>query len=320
MTPRAFSFNSPHGACPDCQGLGAMVDFDPQRVVPDETKSLADGAIAPWARGDRKLVREALQALSRDFGIDLTVPFAKLPRKAREVLMFGAGRAGAAAPRRQERLRRTAPEPPPPVRRGQLGRAGGAGAVPVAAAVPGVPRRAAEAAKPVGEGQGPDDLRLREPADLGSAQGLRHAAADGSRGDHRRAHPAGDSGAAALSERRRRRLPDARPQRRDAVGRRRAAHPPRDADRREPHGRAVRARRAVDRPASARQPEAARDALPPARSRQHRHRRRARRGDDPHGRLRHRSRARRRRARRSRDFPGDAGRADGEREPGRRVR
>ena len=92
MTPRAFSFNSPHGACPDCQGLGAMVDFDPQRIVPDETKSLADGAIAPWARGDRKLVREQLQALSRHFGIDLTVPFGRLPRKAREVLLFGAGK------------------------------------------------------------------------------------------------------------------------------------------------------------------------------------------------------------------------------------
>ncbi len=99
MTPRAFSFNSPHGACPECQGLGAMVDFDPQRVVPDESKSLADGAIAPWARGDRKLIREALVGLSHTFGIDLTVAFAKLPRKAREVLMFGAGKAGASAAR-----------------------------------------------------------------------------------------------------------------------------------------------------------------------------------------------------------------------------
>jgi len=89
MTPRAFSFNSPHGACTDCQGLGAMVDFDPARVVPDESKSLADGAIAPWARGDRKLIRETLQALSRDFGIDLTLPFGKLARKQREVLLFG---------------------------------------------------------------------------------------------------------------------------------------------------------------------------------------------------------------------------------------
>ena len=92
MTPRAFSFNSPHGACAECQGLGAMIDFDPGRVVPDESKSLADGAIAPWGRGDRKLVRETLQALSRDFGIDLAVPFSRLPRKSREVLLFGAGK------------------------------------------------------------------------------------------------------------------------------------------------------------------------------------------------------------------------------------
>jgi excinuclease ABC subunit A len=92
MTPRAFSFNSPHGACTECQGLGSMIDFDPHRVIPDETRSLADGAIAPWAKGDRKLVRDALQALSRDFGIDLSVPYARLPRKSREVLLFGAGK------------------------------------------------------------------------------------------------------------------------------------------------------------------------------------------------------------------------------------
>jgi excinuclease ABC subunit A len=92
MTPRAFSFNSPHGACPDCQGLGATVDFDPQRLIPDESKSLAEGAIAPWQRGDKKFVRDALNGLSRDFGIDVTVPFAKLPRKSREVLLFGSGK------------------------------------------------------------------------------------------------------------------------------------------------------------------------------------------------------------------------------------
>src|SRR5215813_10686480 len=91
MTPRAFSFNSPHGACPSCQGLGASIDFDPLRVIPDESKSLADGAIAPWARGDKKLVRETLQALGRAHSIDLTVPFAKLPRKQRELLLFGSG-------------------------------------------------------------------------------------------------------------------------------------------------------------------------------------------------------------------------------------
>ena len=95
MTPRAFSFNSPHGACTDCQGLGAKVDFDPRRLVPDESVSLVDGAILPWARGDRKLVREALQSLHRDFEIDLTVPFSRLPKKQRDLLMFGTPRGAS---------------------------------------------------------------------------------------------------------------------------------------------------------------------------------------------------------------------------------
>ena len=63
MTPRAFSFNSPHGACPRCQGLGTVEDIDPARVIPDESRSLLEGAIAPWARGDKKLVRAALTGL-----------------------------------------------------------------------------------------------------------------------------------------------------------------------------------------------------------------------------------------------------------------
>jgi excinuclease ABC subunit A len=96
MTPRAFSFNSPHGACGECQGLGSVVDIDPQRIVPDESKSLADGAIAPWARGDRKLVRETLQRLGQEFGIDLDTPFSRLPKKHRDVLLFGVGAGGRA--------------------------------------------------------------------------------------------------------------------------------------------------------------------------------------------------------------------------------
>jgi len=92
MTPRAFSFNSPHGACPECQGLGAVYDFDPGRLVPDESLSLQDGAIAPWARGDKKLVKEALTSLAKFFGIDLTIPFRRLPRKLRDVIFFGAKR------------------------------------------------------------------------------------------------------------------------------------------------------------------------------------------------------------------------------------
>jgi excinuclease ABC subunit A len=89
MTPRAFSFNSPHGACPDCQGLGATYDFDPHLVVPDESLSLLGGAIGPWARGDRKLVREAVMTLAKTYGIDPEAPFGKLPKKHRDLVLYG---------------------------------------------------------------------------------------------------------------------------------------------------------------------------------------------------------------------------------------
>src|ERR687891_344094 len=97
MTPRAFSFNSPHGACPDCQGLGATYDFGPRLIVPDESKSLLGGAIAPWARGDRKLVREAILTLAQMFGIDAEAPFSKLPKKHRDLLLSGPPAAAARA-------------------------------------------------------------------------------------------------------------------------------------------------------------------------------------------------------------------------------
>jgi excinuclease ABC subunit A len=89
MTPRAFSFNSPHGACPDCQGLGATYDFDPHLVVPDDSLSLLGGAIGPWARGDRKLVREAVMTLAKTYGIDPEAPFGKLPKKHRDLVLYG---------------------------------------------------------------------------------------------------------------------------------------------------------------------------------------------------------------------------------------
>jgi excinuclease ABC subunit A len=102
MTPRAFSFNSPHGACAECQGLGAVYDFDPVRLIPDESLSLNDGAIVPWAKGDKKLVREALESLSRTFDIDLTLPFRRLSKKVRDLLFFGAmgAKRGDEAPKK----------------------------------------------------------------------------------------------------------------------------------------------------------------------------------------------------------------------------
>ncbi len=89
ITPRVFSFNSPQGACTLCQGLGAVDDFDPARIVPDGSKSLREGAIAPWVEGDAKLVREALGGLSRHFGIDLDTPFDRLARRHRDTLLHG---------------------------------------------------------------------------------------------------------------------------------------------------------------------------------------------------------------------------------------
>ncbi|MGE3191419.1 MAG: excinuclease ABC subunit UvrA, partial [Vicinamibacterales bacterium] len=112
MSPRAFSFNSPHGACPGCQGLGATWDFDPDRVVPDDRKSLLDGAIAPWGRGDRKLVKAAITAISAFHGIDPAAPFGTLPKKQRDLLLYGpAGSRGADQAPRARRTKGEAPDP-----------------------------------------------------------------------------------------------------------------------------------------------------------------------------------------------------------------
>ncbi|MCX6550016.1 MAG: excinuclease ABC subunit UvrA [Acidobacteria bacterium] len=99
LSPRAFSFNSPHGGCPDCQGLGALWDFDPARIIPDPERSLLAGAVAPWAQGDERLVQEAVTAIGRNFGIDIDVPFGKLPKKARDLILFGPSGASKSAGR-----------------------------------------------------------------------------------------------------------------------------------------------------------------------------------------------------------------------------
>ena len=90
MTPRAFSFNSPHGACPDCQGLGAVYDFDPAKIVVDDRLSLTEGAVLPWVKGDTKSLAEMMAGLQRAFGIDPAVPFAKLTKRQRDVILMGA--------------------------------------------------------------------------------------------------------------------------------------------------------------------------------------------------------------------------------------
>ncbi len=91
LSPRAFSFNSPHGACPACSGLGVRWTVDAAKVVPDETKSVLDGAIHPWQRHGPRLVREALEDVASRHAFSLEMPFADLPRKARRILLEGDG-------------------------------------------------------------------------------------------------------------------------------------------------------------------------------------------------------------------------------------
>ena len=90
LEPRSFSFNSPWGACPECTGLGTRLEVDPELIVPDESKSLADGAIAPWSGGHISDYFERLiQALGETLGFRMDTPWAKLPAKARQALLRG---------------------------------------------------------------------------------------------------------------------------------------------------------------------------------------------------------------------------------------
>ncbi len=92
LEPRFFSFNSPYGACPTCSGLGTTYEFDADLIVTEPDRSLSDGAIAPWRLGSRRtrsMYRRMLKKFSSDFGVDLSLPYRKLPAKAKRILMFG---------------------------------------------------------------------------------------------------------------------------------------------------------------------------------------------------------------------------------------
>ncbi len=94
FTPRHFSFNSPDGACRTCHGLGTKPFFDPDLVVPDRNKSVANGAILAWRRGGRRLLiyyRMLLRGLAKHYGVDLEVPFKDLPENVQQGLLYGSG-------------------------------------------------------------------------------------------------------------------------------------------------------------------------------------------------------------------------------------
>ena len=93
IEPRLFSFNNPYGACPACDGLGTELFFEPDLVVPDESLSLARGAIAPWARtsATSPYYQQTLEALARAYRQPMTRPWKDLPEDFREVVLYGSG-------------------------------------------------------------------------------------------------------------------------------------------------------------------------------------------------------------------------------------
>lgn len=93
VEPRIFSFNSPYGACPDCNGLGTKFEFDADLIIPDKNKSISAGAIEAWKRGGRGYVlyyRWLLREFAGEMGFDLDLPFNKLPKLAQKAVLFGS--------------------------------------------------------------------------------------------------------------------------------------------------------------------------------------------------------------------------------------
>jgi excinuclease ABC subunit A len=91
IEPRLFSFNNPHGACPVCDGLGTQLYFDPALIVPDESITLRNGAIAPWSKSSSPYYLQTLEALAKHYKFSLTEPWEDLPKKAREIILHGSG-------------------------------------------------------------------------------------------------------------------------------------------------------------------------------------------------------------------------------------
>ncbi len=92
IAPRLFSFNSPHGACPTCNGLGVRWEFDPAQIIPDGSLSLSEGAIEPW--GGKRLSRyyaQILAALHDEFSVDLKKSWSQLPKTAQRLVLYGTG-------------------------------------------------------------------------------------------------------------------------------------------------------------------------------------------------------------------------------------
>src|SRR5205814_2048022 len=89
LQPRIFSFNSPHGACPRCTGLGAQQEIDPDLLVPDTTMSIAEGALVPWSVGNSTFYEAVIQAIADRYEIDLDAPWQDLSERQQNLFLYG---------------------------------------------------------------------------------------------------------------------------------------------------------------------------------------------------------------------------------------
>ncbi|MCA1727104.1 MAG: excinuclease ABC subunit UvrA [Actinobacteria bacterium] len=91
LAPRSFSFNSPYGACPTCDGLGTRLEVDPELIVPDADMSIAEGAIAPWGISRLEYWQRMLESVGSSFGFNVKTPWRKLSKRAKDIVLYGAG-------------------------------------------------------------------------------------------------------------------------------------------------------------------------------------------------------------------------------------
>jgi len=89
LEPRIFSFNSPHGACERCTGLGSQREIDPELIVPDPALSIAEGALAPWATSSSNYYEQITEAIAERYGVDVEAPWNALPEKQQRLFLFG---------------------------------------------------------------------------------------------------------------------------------------------------------------------------------------------------------------------------------------
>ena len=90
IEPRLFSFNSPYGACEECDGIGVKLNVDPKLVIPNEKKSLADGAIEPWAKSTSLYYAQTLSSLAKHYEFSLSEKWNKLSKKIRDIILYGS--------------------------------------------------------------------------------------------------------------------------------------------------------------------------------------------------------------------------------------